>query len=187
MSMVSTNEFRSGLKILLDGQPYNVLENEFVKPGKGQAFNRVKIRNLTSGRVLEKTFKSGDTVPVADVVEVNMTYLYKEDEFWIFMDAETFDQIHVNKTALGDTALWLKEQDVCIITLFNGEPLSVQPPNFVELEVVQTDPGLKGDTSSGGTKPATVSTSAVVKVPLFVQIGDWIKIDTREGTYVSRV
>lgn len=187
MSMVSTNEFRSGLKILLDGQPYNVLENEFVKPGKGQAFNRVKIRNLTSGRVLEKTFKSGDTVPVADVVEVNMSYLYKEDEFWVFMDSETFEQIHVNKTALGDTVLWLKEQDVCIITLFNGEPLSVQPPNFVELEVVQTDPGLKGDTSSGGTKPATVSTSAVVKVPLFVQIGDCIKIDTREGTYVSRV
>lgn len=187
MSMVSTNEFKAGLKILLDGQPYNIIENEFVKPGKGQAFNRVKIRNLTTGRVLEKTFKSGESVAVADVVEVNMSYLYKEDDFWVFMDSETFEQINVNKTALGDAVLWLKEQDICIITLFNGEPLSVQPPNFVELEVLETDPGLKGDTSSGGSKPATVSTSAVVKVPLFVQVGDWIKIDTRDGTYVSRV
>lgn len=187
MGTASTNEFRGGLKILLDGQPCNIIENEFVKPGKGQAFNRVKIRNLITGRVIEKTFKSGETVELADVLEVDMTYLYQEDQFWIFMDPESFEQIHVDKKALGDTTLWLKEQDLCVVTLFNGAPLSVQPPNFVELEVIETDPGLKGDTSSGGTKPATVSTSAVVKVPLFVQIGDWIRIDTRDGSYVSRV
>lgn len=187
MGTASTNEFRSGLKILLDGQPCSIIENEFVKPGKGQAFNRVKIRNLNTGRVIEKTFKSGETVPLADVVEADMTYLYQEDDFWVFMNPETFEQTHVDKTALGDTTLWLKEQDLCVVTLFNSAPLSVQAPNFVELEVIETDPGLKGDTSSGGTKPATVSTSAVIKVPLFVQIGDWIRIDTRDGSYVSRV
>jgi elongation factor P len=187
MSQISTNEFRPGVKILLDNQPCSIIENEFVKPGKGQAFNRVKIRNLATGRVLEKTFKSGETVDAADVIDVNMQYLYQEGSFWIFMDVESFEQLSVDPEILDDAKLWLREQDQCVITLFNGRPISVVPPTFVELEVTQTDPGLRGDTSSGGTKPATVSTGAVVRVPLFVQIGDKLKIDTRDGSYVSRV
>jgi elongation factor P len=186
MAQISTNEFRPGVKILLDNQPCTILDNEFVKPGKGQAFNRVKIRNLMTNRVLEKTFKSGDTVDAADIVDVNMQFLYKEGAFWIFMDSATFEQVSVDAGVLADSKLWLREQDECIVTLFNGQPITITPPNFVELEVTETDPGLRGDTSSGGTKPATVSTGAVVKVPLFVQIGDKLKIDTRDGTYVSR-
>ena len=186
MAQISTNEFRPGVKILLDNQPCSIIENEAVKPGKGQAFNRVKIRNLISGRVLEKTFKSGDTVEAADVVDANMQYVYKEDGFWVFMDQESFEQIPVNEITLGEGKQWIKEQDVCIVTLFNGVPITIAPPVFVVLEIIETDPGLRGDTSSGGTKPATVSTGAVVRVPLFVQLGERIKIDTREGTYVSR-
>jgi elongation factor P len=186
MAQISTNEFRPGVKILLDNQPCTILDNEFVKPGKGQAFNRVKIRNLMTNRVLEKKFKSGDTVDAADIVDVNMQFLYKEGAFWIFMDSATFEQVSVDAEVLADSKLWLREQDECIVTLFNGQPITITPPNFVELEVTETDPGLRGDTSSGGTKPATVSTGAVVKVPLFVQIGDKLKIDTRDGTYVSR-
>ena len=186
MAQISTNEFRPGVKILLDNQPCSIIENEAVKPGKGQAFNRVKIRNLISGRVLEKTFKSGDTVEAADVVDANMQYVYKEDGCWVFMDQESFEQIPVNEITLGEGKQWIKEQDVCIVTLFNGVPITIAPPVFVVLEIIETDPGLRGDTSSGGTKPATVSTGAVVRVPLFVQLGERIKIDTREGTYVSR-
>jgi len=186
MAQVSTNEFRPGVKILLDNQPCTIVENEAVKPGKGQAFNRVKIRNLITGRILEKTFKSGDTVDAADVVDANMQYVYQEDGFWVFMDQETFEQIPVSEVTLGEGKQWIKEQDVCIVTLFNGVPITIAPPTFVVLEITETDPGLRGDTSSGGTKPATVSTGAVVRVPLFVQQGERIKIDTREGTYVSR-
>ncbi|NBV28074.1 elongation factor P [bacterium] len=186
MSQISTNEFRPGVKILLDNQPCSIIENEFVKPGKGQAFNRVKIRNLITDRVLEKTFKSGETVDSADVMDVNMQYLFQEGDFWIFMDVSSFEQMPVDKSILADAKFWIREQDECIVTLFNGQPISVTPPNFVQLEVTETDPGLRGDTSSGGTKPATLATGAVVKVPLFIQIGDILKIDTRDGTYVSR-
>jgi len=186
MAYVSTNEFKAGVKIILDNQPCTIIENEAVKPGKGQAFNRVKIRNLITGRMLEKTFKSGETVDAADVIEVNMQYVYPEDSFWIFMDQETFEQIPVSESVLGEGKLWIREQDVCVVTLFNGIPIVITPPTFVVLEIIETDPGLRGDTSSGGTKPATVSTGAVVRVPLFVQQGERIKIDTREGTYVSR-
>jgi elongation factor P len=186
MAQVSTNEFKPGVKILLDNQPCSIIENEFVKPGKGQAFNRVKLRNLISGRVLEKTFKSGDTFEAADVVDVNMQYVYQEEQFWIFMDQETFEQIPVGQSVLGDAKQWIQEQSVCIVTLFNGQPISIVPPTFVVFEIIETDPGLRGDTSSGGTKPAKISTGAVVRVPLFVQQGERIKIDTREGTYVSR-
>ena len=186
MSTLSTNEFRSGSKILLDNQPCVILENECVKPGKGQAFNRVKIRNLFTGRVLEKTFKSGESVPAADVIEQDMQFLYAEQDTWVFMDQQSYDQIEVSSETVKETKLWLKEQDVCSITLFNGQPILITPPNFVTLEVTETDPGLKGDTSGGGNKPARLSTGAVVKVPLFVQIGEIIKVDTRDGSYVSR-
>ncbi|ATG73038.1 elongation factor P [Zobellella denitrificans] len=187
MASYSTNEFRSGLKIMLDGEPCAIIENEFVKPGKGQAFNRVKIRRLLNGKVLEKTFKSGDTVEAADVMDMELAYLYNDGEFYHFMNNDTFEQLAADDKAVGDAKLWLKEQDVCILTLWNGSPISVTPPNFVELEVVETDPGLKGDTAGTGGKPATLSTGAVVRVPLFIQIGEVLKVDTRSGEYVSRV
>ena len=187
MATYSTNEFKSGLKIMLDGDPYTIVENEFVKPGKGQAFNRVKVRNLKSGRVIEKTFKSGDSVEAADVIDMDMQYLYNDGEFWHFMVPDTFEQYAAGETAVADAAKWLKEQDVCIMTLWNNEPLSVTPPNHVILKIVQTDPGLRGDTATGGTKPATLETGAVVKVPLFIEEGETIKVDTRTGEYISRV
>lgn len=186
MATYSTNQFKSGLKIILDGDPYSIIENQFVKPGKGQAFNRVKIRNLKTGRVIDKTFKSGETVEGADVVETEMQYLYNDGEKWHFMKPDTYEQVEAGEAAMGDAAQWVKEQDTCQVTLWNGVPLSVTPPAFVELEVVQTDPGLKGDTSSGGTKPAKLETGAVVKVPLFIQEGEVLKVDTRTGEYVSR-
>lgn len=187
MATYSTNEFKSGLKIILDGDPYTIVENEFVKPGKGQAFNRVKVRNLKTGRVVERTFKSGDTVEAADVVDVEMQYLYNDGEHWYFMDPQSFEQLSANTSAVGDNAKWLKEQAICQLTLWNGLPLSVTPPNFVTMTIVETDPGVRGDTSSGGGKPATLETGAIVRVPLFVQTGELIKVDTRTGEYVSRV
>ena len=186
MASYSTNEFKGGLKFMLDGDPCSIIENEFVKPGKGQAFNRVKIRNLKNGRVIERTFKSGESVEAADVVESNYQYLYNDGEFWYFMDPDTYEQVRADATAVGDSTKWLKDQDICTITLWNGTPIIVEVPNFVILTVTDTDPGLKGDTSGGGGKPATLETGAVVRVPLFIQIGEAIKVDTRTGEYVSR-
>jgi elongation factor P len=186
MTTYSTNEFRGGLKIMLDGDPCSIIENEFVKPGKGQAFNRVKIRNLKTGRVIERTFKSGDTLDGADVVDTTLQYLYSDGEFWHFMDPNSYEQLAADATAVGDAAKWLKEQDQCEVTLWNGVPLAVTPPNFVVLAVTDTDPGVRGDTSGGGGKPATLETGAVVRVPLFIEIGDTLRIDTRTGEYVSR-
>jgi elongation factor P len=187
MANYSTNEFKAGLKIMQDGEPCAIVENEMVKPGKGQAFNRVKIRKLISGKVVEKTFKSGDSVEGADVIDVDLAYLYNDGEFWHFMNNDTFEQIAADEKAVGDAVKWLVEQDVCTLTLWNGNPIAVAPPNFVELEITETDPGLKGDTAGTGGKPATLITGAVVRVPLFVQIGEVIKVDTRNGEYVSRV
>ena len=187
MAHYSTNEFRSGMKVMLDGDPCNIIENEFVKPGKGQAFNRVKLRNLKTNRMIERTFKSGDTLPAADVVDIEMQYLYNDGELWHFMAADTFEQYTANATVMTDAKPWLKGQETCIITMWNGAPLSVAPPNFVILQVAETDPGLKGDTASGGGKAATLETGMVVRVPLFVDQGELIKVDTRTGQYVSRV
>ena len=187
MANYSTNEFRNGLKVMLDGEPCSILDNEFVKPGKGQAFNRVRLRNLNSGRVWERTFKSGESLEGADVIDQNMEYLYNDGEFYHFMDPDSFEQFQADLKAVGDASNWLKEQDVCTVTLYNGAPLSVTPPNFVELEIVETDPGVKGDTAHGGTKPAYLSTGAVVKVPLFLSVGEVIKVDTRTGEYQNRV
>lgn len=186
MASISTNEFKGGLKIILDGEPYSIVENEFVKPGKGQAFNRVRVRNLITGRVIERTFKSGESVEAADVFELMVQYLYNDGEHWHFMEPQTFEQYAVGKDVLGDTALWLKEEDLCQMTLYNGAPLSVTPPNFTELRIVETDPGVRGDTSGGGGKPATLETGAVVRVPLFVNNEEVIRVDTRTGEYVSR-
>lgn len=187
MATVSTSEFKGGLKLMMDGDPYNILENEFVKPGKGQAFNRVKLRNLKTGRVIERTFKSGETMETADVVDTDMQYLYNDGEMWHFMVTETFEQYAADDNAVGDAKKWLKEQDICQVTLYNGNPIGVAPPNFVELKIVETDPGVRGDTSGGGGKPATLETGAVVRVPLFIQTEEVIKVDTRTGEYVSRV
>jgi|TARA_R100001369_G_scaffold92801_1_gene139924 elongation factor P len=187
MANYSTSEFKGGLKIMQDGEPCSIVENEMVKPGKGQAFNRVKIRKLISGKVVEKTFKSGESVEGADVIELELSYLYNDGEFWHFMNNETFEQVPADEKAVGEAEKWLVEQDVCTLTLWEGKPINVQPPNFVELEITETDPGLKGDTAGTGGKPATLSTGAVVRVPLFVQIGEVIKVDTRSGEYVSRV
>ena len=186
MASFSTNEFRSGLKVMLDGEPCSILENEFVKPGKGQAFNRVKLRNIKTGRVWERTFKSGESLEAADVVDKDMEYLYNDGEFWYFMDPESYEQFQADAKVVGDATNWLKEQDICMVTLYNGTPLSVDPPNHVELEIVETDPGLKGDTAQGGTKPATLSTGVIIKVPLFLSSGEVIRVDTRTGEYLSR-
>ena len=188
MANYATNEFKSGLKVLVDGEPCAILENEVVKPGKGQAFNRVKFRNLRNGRVWERTFKSGESIEAADVMEIDMEYLYADGEFWHFMKTDgSFEQVAADASAISEAKDWLKEQDAYQVTLWNEAPISVSPPNFVELEVTETDPGLKGDTAQGGTKPATLSSGAVVKVPLFVNIGDVLRVDTRSGEYQNRV
>ena len=186
MASYSTNEFKGGLKIMIDGDPCAIIENEFVKPGKGQAFVRAKIRNLKTGRVVERTYKSGESVEAADVMDVDLQYLYTDGEFWHFMDARTYEQLAASAEAVGDAVKWLKEQDTCEVTLWNGTPLAVAPPNFVMLTVTDTDPGLRGDTSGGGGKPATLETGAVVRVPLFIDVGETLKIDTRTGEYVGR-
>ena len=186
MATYSTNEFKNGLKVLLDGEPCSILENEYVKPGKGQAFNRVRLKNLNSGRVWDRTFRSGESLEGADVMDTDMEYLYTDGEFWHFMEPATFEQHQADEKAVGEAAKWLREQDTVVVTLYNGSPLSVTPPNHVELEIVETDPGLKGDTAQGGTKPATLSTGAVVKVPLFISQGEVIRVDTRTGEYLGR-
>lgn len=186
MATYSTNEFKSGVKIMFEGDPCTILENEYVKPGKGQAFNRVKFRNLKTGRVLEKTFKSGDTVEAADVMDVEMQFLYTDGVHYHFMSPDSYEQHEMSEQVVADAAKWLKEQDTCIVTLWNGAPLTVLPPNFVILKITETDPGVRGDTSGGGGKSATLETGAVVRVPLFLQIGESIKVDTRTGEYVSR-
>lgn len=186
MAIYTTNEFKTGLKVMVDGAPCQIVDHEFVKPGKGQAFTRIKIRNLKTGRVVERTYK-GETLESADVHDVEMQYLYADGEGWHFMSPETFEQYALSEGSLGDAKQWLKEQDICVVTVWNGEPIQVLPPNFVTLSIVETDPGLKGDTSGGGGKPAKLETGAVVRVPLFVQTGELIKVDTRKGEYVSRV
>lgn len=186
MGSISTNEFRGGVKVMLDGDPCSIIENETVKPGKGQAFNRVKLKNLKTGRSWERTFKSGESLETADVVDLDMEYLYNDGEFWHFMVPASFEQHQADANAVGETVKWLKEQESYVVTLYNGSPLAVTPPNHVELEIVETDPGLKGDTAQGGTKPATLSTGAVVKVPLFLSQGEVVRVDTRTGEYLGR-
>lgn len=187
MATYSTNEFRSGLKVMLEGDPCTIMESEFVKPGKGQAFNRVKLRNLKTGRTWSRTFKSGESIDAADVIDLTMQFLYQDGEFWHFMKQDgSYEQVSAPNEAVGDSGLWLNPEDLCEVTLWDGNPIVVTPPNFVELKVVDTDPGLKGDTAQGGSKPATLSTGAVVRVPLFINIGDVLKIDARKGEYQSR-
>ena len=186
MASYSTNQFKMGLKIMLDGDPFSIVENDIVKPGKGQAFNRIKVKNLKTGRVIEKTYKSGESVEAADVVETDMEYSYSDGESWTFMNTETFEQMSASAEVMGDTVKWLKGQEMCTVTLWDNNPIAVVAPNFVVLQISETDPGVRGDTASGGTKPAVLESGAVVKVPLFVEQGERLKIDTRTGEYVSR-
>lgn len=186
MASISTNEFRSGLKLLIDNDPYNIVENEFVKPGKGQAFNRVKLRNLKNGRILERTYKSGESVDLADIMEVTMQYLYSDGEFWHFMDSSSFEQYAADVNAVEEAKQWIKGEEDCLVMLWNNQPLQIAAPNFVQLDISETEPGIRGDTSGGGSKSAVLETGARVRVPLFLNEGDKIRIDTRTGEYVSR-
>ncbi|WP_426663322.1 elongation factor P [Rhodanobacter aciditrophus] len=187
MATAGLNDVKKGMKILHNNDPWIITEAEFIKPGKGQAFTRIFIRNLKTGRTTEQTMKSSDSFEVADVTDTDMQYLYSDGEFWHFMHQENFEQHQAGKAGVGDAAKWLKGEEECVVTLFNGEIIAVQPPNFVELKIVETDPGVRGDTSGGGGKPATLETGAVVRVPLFVGQDEVIKVDTRTGEYVSRV
>ncbi len=187
MPQYSTNEFRSGLKVMLDGAPCNILENELIKPGKGQAFNRVKLRNLKTGRIWERTFKSSESLEGADVVERKMVFTYQDGGNWHFMDSGSYEQHQADEAAVAEALPWLAEQSECDVVLWNDAPLTVSPPNFVELAIAETDPGLRGDTATGGSKSATLVTGAVVKVPLFVGQGEIVRVDTRTGEYQSRV
>jgi elongation factor P len=182
---VSTAEFRKGLKIELDGQPYNIVEFQHVKPGKGGAFVRTKLKHLRLGRVVDRTFRAGEKVGLVDYEQRSMQYLYKDDNFH-FMNLETYEQIALDADVVGEAASWLKETMEVDVFIINGVPAGVDVPNFVELEVVKTDPGLRGDTASGGSKPATLETGAVVQVPLFINQGEILRIDTRTGAYIER-
>ncbi len=184
---MDTSDIRKNLKIMIDGVPYAVAEFQFVKPGKGQAFTRVKLKNLETGAVLEKTFKSGEKLEPADVEQRTLQYIYPDGENFVFMDANTGEQVMVPRDKMEDEAKWLADGMTVEVTLLSGNALGVELPAHVELEITQSDPGVKGDTASGATKPATMSTGAVVQVPLFIEEGEWIKIDTRTGSYLERV
>ena len=171
---------------MLDGNPCSIVNNEIVKPGKGQAFNRVKFKDLITGKTLEKTFKSSESLEGADVMELDMQYLYSDGEAWHFMDPDSYEQYALDETAMAGAINYLVEQDNCVVTLWNNNPISVTPPNHVVLEVVDTDPGLKGDTAGTGGKPATMNTGVVVQVPLFISIGEKVKVDTRTNEYTGR-
>ena len=187
MATLGLNDVKTGQKILINNDPCVITECEYVKPGKGQAFTRIKFRNIKNGRVVELTMKATDSLEVADVVDTDMQFLYADGEHWHFMNPESFDQVQADKAGMGGAEKWLKGEEECVVTLWNGSPIMVNPPNFVELKITETDPGVRGDTSGGGGKPAVLETGAVVRVPLFVGQEETIKVDTRSGEYVSRV
>jgi elongation factor P len=187
MVMYNSGDLKSGLKVLIDGEPFNIVGSEFHKPGKGQAFNKVRLKNLKNGKVLEKTVKIGVSLEAADVMIREMQYLYSDGDQWHFMDTENYEQIAISKSVIDEVSLWLKEESICAITLWNNQAIAVEPPNNIYVKVIETDPGLKGDTAQGGVKPAIIETGASVRVPLFVEEGELIKVDTRTGEYLSRV
>ena len=191
MATLGLNDVKTGKKILHNGDPWIITEADFIKPGKGQAFTRIRIRNLKDGRTTEQTLKSSDSFEEADASDTDMQLSFIDgigkDRVWNFMNMETFEMIPAPLAAMGDAWKWLKGEEECVVTLFNGAIVAVQPPKFVELKIVETDPGVRGDTSGGGGKPATLETGAVVRVPLFVNQDEIIKVDTRTGEYDSRV
>jgi elongation factor P len=185
--MYDTSDLRKGLKILIDGHPYIVVLAEFVKPGKGAAFTRTKMKNLLTGGVIERNIRSGEKIEPADIEENEMTFLYKEGEDFVFMDKKSYEQTHVSANVVDDSWQWMKDNLDCQVMFYNGRPIGVTPPNFVELRITKSDPGIRGDTATNVTKPATLETGAVVGVPLFVNEGEMIRIDTRTGEYMERV
>ena len=185
--MISAGDFRKGVTIEVDGNIFQIIEFQHVKPGKGAAFVRTKLKNIINGGVVEKTFRPTEKFPQARIDRKDMQYLYADGDLFTFMDTETYDQISLNRDTVGDALKFVKENEVCKVCSHNGSVFAVEPPLFVELEITDTEPGFKGDTATGASKPATVETGAVVSVPLFVNQGDKIKIDTRTGEYLSRV
>ena len=185
--MISAGDFRNGVTLEIDGQVVQIMEFQHVKPGKGAAFVRTKLKNVINGGVVERSFRPTEKFPAARIDRVDMQYLYADGELFNFMNQETYDQVALNKDIIGDALKFVKENEVCKVVSYNGNVFSVEPPLFVELEITETEPGFKGDTAQGASKPATVETGATVYVPLFVEIGDKIKIDTRTGEYLSRV
>lgn len=185
--MISAGDFRNGITIEYDNNVYQIIEFQHVKPGKGAAFVRTKLKNIKSGGVVEKTFRPTEKCPQARIDRKDMQYLYEDGDLYYFMDTETYDQVALNSETVGDALKFVKENEMCKICSYNGKVFSVEPPLFVELEITDTEPGFKGDTATGATKPAVVETGATVYVPLFVNQGDKIKIDTRTGEYLSRV
>lgn len=187
MPSISTNEFKAGMKVEIDNDPYVIVGLEFVKPGKGQAFTRVKVKNLLTGRVIEKTYKSGEKLELADIEETKMRLLYQEGEDAVFMNDETFDQVSIPLSVIGDGAIWLLEEILYDMIFYKGNAINCEPPTFLELRVAETEPGIKGDTTSGRVlKPATLETGAKINIPIFISEGEVIKVDTRTGQYVSR-
>jgi elongation factor P len=184
---VSTTEFRNGLKIEIDGEPYVIVEFQHVKPGKGGAFVRTKMKSLKSGNVIDRTFRSGEKVDVPELEEKTMQYLYAADKDRVLMDTSTYEQISMSEKQLGDSVNYLKENMEIKVLYFKGQPINIDIPMFVELRIARTDPGVRGDTASGGSKPATLETGAVVKVPFYLNEGDVIKVDTRTGIFIERV
>lgn len=188
MAQASTSEIRGGFKVEVEGQPYTIISNEFVKPGKGQAFNRIKMKHLLTGRVIERTYKSGDKLDLADVSESEMRLLYKETDGVVFMDEKTFEQLKIPFENMGDTAQWLLDDHLFNVIFYNGTPVNVEAPTFIEMFITETSPGVRGDTASGRVmKPAILESGAKIQIPIFVEQGEKIKVDTRTGEYVSRV
>ncbi|MCH8843971.1 MAG: elongation factor P [SAR324 cluster bacterium] len=185
--MYETSDIRKGLKIRIDGEPYIVVEFQFVKPGKGNAFTRTRIKNLVTGAVLDKTYKSGEKLQEASMEEREMQFLYRDDSGFFFMDQSSYDQITISPEVVDQDARFLKDNLVVMVLLFEDRPVSIALPNFVELEVIDTEPGVRGDTASGGKKPATLETGTVINVPLFIERGEILRIDTRTGDYTERV
>ena len=184
---ISTSQFKNGLKIIINDQPCSIIEHEFHKPGKGQAVMRVKFRNLITGKVIDKTYKSGESVEEADILTIEMSYLYTDGEFWHFMNPSTYEQIEIPSKIIGNSKKWLVGQECCEVVIWDNEPISIEPPPFVELVIAKSDPGIKGDTVSGTSKPAELETGITIQVPLFVEEGEKIKVDTRSGEYSGRV
>ena len=185
MVTYSSADFKNGLKVLVDGEPFSIVDLGFHKPGKGQAFNKLKLKNLKNGRILEKTVKIGVSLEAADVNIREMQYLYNDGQNWHFMDTETYDQLAISEGTIEEIKNWLTEEANCNVTLWNGQAISVEPPNKIEVKVTKTEPGLRGDTAQGGVKPAEIATGATIKVPLFIDEGEFIRVDTRTGEYLS--
>ena len=187
MASYDTNDLRKGLKILIDGSPYTVVLAEFVKPGKGAAFTRTKMKNLLTGGVIERNIRSGEKIEAADVEENEMTFLYKEGEDFVFMDKKSYEQVHITAQTVDEAWQWMKDNLDVYVLFWNGRAIGITPPNFVELKITKSDPGVRGDTATGASKQATLETGATVAVPLFISEGETIRIDTRTGQYMERV